>query len=204
MCSSCGESGHFLPGHTQVGAGGGSLPRGSPSPPVREMGQKAGLLAGALEAGTERMQLQPQAPGWAGRPLQDPRTCGACGRRGTQAREPPGPDLLPGSGARTQTDLIQVLWRVPPWVDRGTLTRLACLGSTILRQKREGRGAELGQEEMPSAEQTGPRTTGLGVEGGPEPIPAPPGRAGQKSKLPGQRGPRSVPTCPSEVSPPGR
>lgn len=69
MCSSCGESRHFLPAHTQVGAGGGFLPTGSPSPPVREMGQKAGLLVGALEAGTEQMQLQPQALGWAGRPL---------------------------------------------------------------------------------------------------------------------------------------
>lgn len=69
MRSSCGESGQFLPAHTRVGAGGGSLPPGSPSPPVKEMGRKAGLLAGALEAGTEQMQLQPQALGWAGQPL---------------------------------------------------------------------------------------------------------------------------------------
>ena len=87
-------------------------------------------------------------------------------------------------------------------MDRGTLTRLACLGSMILRQKREGWGAELGQEEAPRTEQTRPQTTGLGVEGGPEPILTPPGSAGQKSELPGQRGPRSVPTRPSAGSSP--
>lgn len=148
MCSSRGDSRHYLPAHTWARAGGGFLPPGSPSPPVREMGRKAGLPAGALEDGTEQMQLQH-------RPPQDPRTCGASGQKGTQAREPPGPDLLPGSGDRTQTDLIQVLRRVPPRVDRGHAHPAGLSGSVIPgRSERAGEQSQ-GRRRQPTLDRPG-------------------------------------------------
>lgn len=158
MCSSCGESRHCLPGHTQARAGGGFLPPGSPSQPVREMGRKAGLPAGALEDGTERMQLQHP-------PFQDPRTCGASGQKGTQAREPPGPDLLPGSRDHTQTDLIQVLRRVPPRVDRGHTHPAGLSGSTIpSRSERAGEQSQ-GRRRQPTLDRQGLRPPALGGKG---------------------------------------
>lgn len=198
LCSSCGESRHCLPAYTQAGAGSGSLPPGSPSPPMREIGRKAGLPAGALEAGTDRMQLQHP-------PLQDPRTCGASGQKGTEAREPPGPDLLPGSRDRTWTDLIQVLQRVLRRVDRGHAHPAGLSGNAIPgrseRAREQSRGAEPGQEEATLAGQTWPWTTSLGGKGDRAPRRA---ALARKLELPGQRGPHSVLTQPSAGSPPGR
>lgn len=208
MCSSCGESRHCLPAYTQAGAGSGSLPPGSPSPPMREIGRKAGLPAGALEAGTDRMQLQHP-------PLQDPRTCGASGQKGTEAREPPGPDLLPSSRDRTWTDLIQVLQRVLR-VDRGHAHPAGLSGNAIPRRSERAEEQSQGRRRQPSLDRLGlgpPAWGGRGTE------PHPGQRSPRSQSFQGreaptvsprsrQRGPHqdisSVPTQPSVGSPPSR